>query len=485
MTNGMKQIEHVVVVMMENRSFDNMVGFLYTDRGNRPPINIPAPSLAVPTSYDGLVAASPASPYWNPSNDEFFTQGAPPVKVYASEGTTGPHPFTVPDPDPGEDFDDITFQILGPQALAKGQGASMLGFIVNYGKAIANNPEFQRALRMNPAPANGIMECYSPNQVSVITQLANSYAICDRWFCSSPTQTLPNRAFVHAGTSLGRVNNMPQPLYDTRTIYEILGDCDVSWKVYNDSLFMSLTRMQFPNLWKPELQPHFHGFDDFREDAAAGRLPAYSFVEPSFLIGPNDEHPPHDVCRGERFLQAVWQTVSSGKNWNGTLLVITYDEHGGCYDHVAPPPAKTPDLASNPGEEGFCFDRFGVRVPTLLISPFIEAGTVFRSTTGVPYDHTSILATLRDWLGIPLQKMLMSERVKAAPTFGNVLTRSTPRTDLPNITLACTPTRLTPPRFALNNLQRAILVGYAHAKGGRTIGRSAEALLRRPRRRSQ
>ena len=162
-----------------------------------------------------------------------------------------------------------------------------------------------------------------------------------------------------------------------------------------------------------------------------GSLPLDSFIEPSFTIDPNDEHPPHDVRLGEQFIHDVYQAVSTGRDWEQTLLLITYDEHGGCYDHVPPPwNATPPDPESNPGEAGFCFNRFGVRVPALLISPYIEAGTVFRSTTSVPYDHTSILATiLRDWLNTPSNKMLRSARIKAAPGFANVLSRTTPRTD--------------------------------------------------------
>ena len=94
--------------------------------------------------------------------------------------------------------------------------------------------------------------------------------------------------------------------------------------------------------------------------------------------------------------------MSQSPSWNETLLIITFDEHGGTYDHVLPPTgAATPDKASDPGQNGFRFDRFGVRVPTILVSPWIEAGTVFRSNTATPLDHTSILATVRDWLGIP------------------------------------------------------------------------------------
>lgn len=445
--NAMGQIKHLVVVMMENRSFDNMLGFLYADRNNIPPINIPAPQPGGQPTFDGLTAPNPTSPFWNPSNPEHFTNGAPPAKVYATRGTTGPNPMLIPDHDPREEFDHITFQILGPQSWT---GPKMMGFLVDY---LTTDPG-------HPQNANQLMECYSPEQVSVLSQLARNYAVCDRWFCSTPNQTLPNRAFVHTGTSMGRVNNKPEPLYDATTIFEVLENTGHTWRVYNDTILMSLARLQFPKLWDPLLQIHFRGIGELEEDAAAGTLPEYSFVEPSFQIRPNDGHPPHDVGLGEQFLLRIWKAVSTGKNWNETLLVITYDEHGGCYDHVEPREAKPPDPASNPGEEGFRFDRYGVRVPTVLVSPYIEAGTVFRAETQVPYDHTSILATLRDWLKIPPAEMLTSSRVKEAPTFANVLTRSASRTDLPAIALSAAAASPKVRLWADNDLQSAILSAH-------------------------
>jgi phospholipase C len=129
--------------------------------------------------------------------------------------------------------------------------------------------------------------------------------------------------------------------------------------------------------------------------------------------------------------------VSWSLAWNETLLIITFDEHGGTYDHVLPPWGATcPDHNSNPGREGFTFDRFGVRVPMVVVSPWIREGTVFRTDTDVPYDHTSILATLRDWLKIPADKMLPSKRIPNAPTLAQLLTLPSARTDLPDISAA-------------------------------------------------
>jgi phospholipase C len=442
------KFEHLVVVMMENRSFDNLLGFLYADLNNQPPINLPALSVAGQTCFDGLSKPNPTSDFWNPSNASYFN-GDVPVKIFATCGTTGPKPFLVPDHDPEEGFDHITDQIMGPLGTTRDK---MRGFLVDY---ITTDPG-------HPVNANQVMECYSPTQVSVISQLARNYAVCDRWFCSTPNQTLPNRAFVHAGTSMGRVNNLPEPLYDAETIFEVLEATEHSWKVYNDTVLMSLARLQFPQLWDSSLQPHFQEIEQFDEDCRTGALPEYSFLEPSFQILPNDEHPPHDVSLGEQFLLRIWKAVSGGKDWNRTLLVITFDEHGGCYDHVEPPSAVPPDKQSNPGEEGFCFNRFGVRVPTVLVSPYIKPGTVFRSPTDVPYDHTSILATIRDWLQIPADKMLKSARVEPAPTFENVLTLSSPRADPLEIAQTGAPIKPTTRLFAVNDLQWAML--EAHRK---------------------
>jgi phospholipase C len=206
-----------------------------------------------------------------------------------------------------------------------------------------------------------------------------------------------------------------------------------------------------PRLWDLVLDGHFHSFETFTQHARDGTLPTYSFIEPSFTIDPNDEHPPHDVRLGEQFIHDVYQAVSTGKDWEQT--------------HATPP-----DRESNPGEAGFCFNRFGVRVPALLISPYIEEGTVFRSTTNVPYDHTSILATIRDWLNIPSDKMLPSARINAAPGFSNVLTRTTPRTDVPMVTPQdCLTAWREMADSAPNDLQKSIMIAMETKRLGRTL----------------
>jgi phospholipase C len=451
----MSRIAHLVVVMMENRSFDNFLGWLYAP-GN-PPAKVIGGTAGDP-SFFGL---SPGS-YWNPSNASFF-QGAPAEKVVATRGTSGSSPFTVPDPDPLEGFDDISFQLFGTATPQSGQAASMLGFLVNYQKTAAADPA-------------AIMETYSPDQLPVLTSLARNYAVSDACFASAPCQTWPNRSFVHTGTSNGRVNNDPNNPFNFNipTIFNVLEASGKSWAVYKPGPVASLTHLQFPQLYDLRLSDHFLGITSFLDQAKNGTLPSYSFVEPSFVSipqGANDQHPPHDVSLGEQFLAEVYSALSTGKNWEQTLLVITYDEHGGCADHMPPPwGAVSPDPVSDPGQEGFRFDRFGVRVPLVLISPWIDAGTVFRSPTSVPYDHTSILATLRDWLAIPPTLMLSSRRVAAAPTLDGVLTRSAARTDRPAIprVFAAAPSRsmaLDPP----NPLQRSMATAMIHKLAGQPV----------------
>ena len=205
---GMEKIRNLVVLMLENRSFDNMVGYVYADKANHPPINIPPPAEGSRTTYDGLSKPAPDDDFWNPGNANFFEDPpADPQKITATEQVTD---FRMPIPDADEEFVHITSQLFGPKVTTATQTDphQMKGFALDYGSL------------KNCAAAN-IMQCYSAAQVPVITTLARSYAISDRWHASSPTQTWPNRAFVHLGTSRGKVNNAPNdPFhYDVPTIF--------------------------------------------------------------------------------------------------------------------------------------------------------------------------------------------------------------------------------------------------------------------------
>jgi phospholipase C len=444
MTGILPSIDHLIVVMLENRSLDNMLGTLYDD-GAAPGLVLPTDSRA---TFDGLQPG-----LTNPSNSSYFT-GAPAQGVAVTRGAKSP---TVPDPDPEETFVNVTYQLFGPASPVTKPQWPMQGFVVNYAQTGAQD-------------VAQIMQCHSPQQVPTLWALARNYAASDAWYASVPSQTWPNRAFLHAGASNGHVDNgeVPDPLeWDMPVIFNVLDTIGVSWAVYHDTdVVPSLTRTMFPRLWPASLDGRFRAFEDFLQDCAADQLPQYAFLEPSFLIDPNDDHPPHDINAGEAFLHQIWTAVSTSPAFARMLLVITYDEHGGCYDHVLPPFGATPPVAAAPvGDQNFGFDRFGVRVPTVVVSPWIATGTVFRSDTPLPYDHTSILATLRDWLSIPASQMLPSRRIATAPTLGQLLTQTKPRSDVPKI-LAPAATPIAPPATAApNDLQRSLVSGTARRDG--------------------
>jgi phospholipase C len=236
--------------------------------------------------------------------------------------------------------------------------------------------------------------------------------------------TMPNRAFACAATSLGRLDDH-QKFYPTPSIFGSLSTHQIPWKIYGYST-SPLARLDFPDT-KNAPVAHYGLFTDFQADAAADRLPAFAFLEPSWGPDGNSQHPNYDVARGEQLLLDTYRALRTGPGWEHTLLIITYDEHGGCYDHVHPPTGATPPDAS-PGQFGFDFTRYGLRVPTVLVSPLIPAGTVFRAPpTGPPLDHTSIPATLHHRWSLPA----LTARDAAAPDIGAVLSLTTPRTDDP------------------------------------------------------
>jgi phospholipase C len=237
---------------------------------------------------------------------------------------------------------------------------------------------------------------------------------------------------------------------DTRTVFNALQDANVTWAIYWDH-----EDVVGPLAWLSQdqlagLEDHFFDMGQFLDDAANGNLPGYTFIEPRFLLDHNDQHPgswfippifADKVSNGEALMSQVYQAVRNSPQWNQTLLVITYDEHGGCYDHVQPPTNATPP--NGPGQEGFDFTRFGVRVPMLVISPYTQVGQVFRPPAGQTFDHTSILKTVMELL-IPSYNPdtdSLTPRDQAAPDLSPALQLpanpggglTNPRTDLPDI----------------------------------------------------
>ena len=401
MSNRLGSIEHIVQVMLENRSFDHMLGYLYADRGNVSPAGQP---------FDGLTGQES-----NP-DDTGRT-----VTVYPIQATD-PNPYLMPGADPGEGFLNTNFQLFSTDDPPPGAQPANDGFVVNFKAAIASDLAKHYSDTLPGTQPSQIMGMYTPQLLPVLSGLARGFAVCDRWFASVPTMTLPNRAFAAGATSQGHLDDTPK-VYTCPTIFGRLSDKGLDWAIYGYNSD-PLTRQTFPDT-KAADDTHFGHFRDFQQRAAAGTLPAYTFLEPSWNASGNSQHPNYDVAAGEQFLHDIYVALRNGKAWNSTLLIITYDEHGGCYDHVAPPSGATPPGDGTVGEHGFDFTRFGLRVPAVLVSPLIAPDTVFRGSG--PIDHTSVLKTISErWGTQPL-----TQRDQAAASLGDVITLAQPRTDDP------------------------------------------------------
>ncbi|MGA8332756.1 MAG: alkaline phosphatase family protein [Mycobacterium sp.] len=399
--NQLKSVEHVVVLVLENRSFDHMLGFLYADSGNVSP--------ATRQPFEGLTGKE--------SNAD-ATGAAVPVSALT---TTRPNVYFTPGADPGEGFVATNEQLFGEISPPNGTPATNNGFVTDFA-ATLKGVDAHRPI-ISGTKASDIMEVFTPGLLPVLSGLARGFAVCDHWYSSVPTETFPNRAFLCAATSQGHMDDSTSK-YTSQSIFGLLSAHDLAWSIYGYTS-PPLTRLNFPDTTDAP-ESHFGVFKDFQAAAAAGTLGAYTFLEPSWGSSGNSQHPNYDVALGEQLIHDVYYALRNGPAWNQTLLIITYDEHGGCYDHVAPPTGAVPP-DSSAGEFGFDFTRFGVRVPTVLVSPLIAAGTVFRPSGTVPLDHTSTLKTVETRWGLtPL-----TSRDAAAPDVGDVLTLSQPRTDDP------------------------------------------------------
>ena len=408
---ALQGIEHVIVLMLENRSFDCMFGKLY-------------PRSA---SFEGL-SGRETNPYRRPDGTLID------MPVWNNEGME-PGTACIPDPDPGELFADINMQLFGGNGTPTAASPPMSGFIKNYMAQPSGNQD-----------PMAVMHYFTEKQVPVISALAKAFGVSDQWYASAPCQTWPNRFFAHTGTCAGHVDNDHFDVPFTRpTIFHRLQDKGKSWRVYFHDLPQVAT---LGELWL-DAPFRFRFFDEFLEDAQNGSLPNYSFIEPRYftdsLLGliPNDEHPPHNVAYGEQLIATVYNAVRNAPSWKKSLLLITCDEHGGCYDHM-PPPAAVPPDADRP--DGFAFDRYGVRVPAVIISPYIAPGSVVRAAPAglpvkgppYPFDHTSIIKTLRRLFDLG---PAMTKRDDAAPDLLDALSLLDPENDGPE---SVTPTAAAP-----------------------------------------
>ena len=421
-------IENIVVLMLENRSFDNILGALYPNS----------------STFEGLVLdGSMSNTYKNN-----------PVPV--TNKSSLPNPLLTPSPDPGESFQDMNLQIFNN---TDGSNDATMGGFVNDWMAIAGEysglptgkecpwspswPSLPRCPTSDPCSgpvASDIMHYFTSSgsspQLPVTGQLAQWFAVSDAWFGSSPTQTFPNRLFVNCATSGGYVQNVDylcnlEIWPKLPSVFELLDGTDgpnhANWKVYfHDYAIATMINyvLEAPAGLVCNFDDTDYGQDTktptFLQDIASQTLPKYSFIEPRYgginNLAPNSNHPPQNVMDGEILIATVYNAIAqSSYYWPRTLLIITYDEHGGCFDHVVPPAATPPGGTVLWNHSTFGFDRYGPRVPALLISPYIAAGTVLRppkfaynavssgitTTNGVtPFDHTSIIKTIVECFNI-------------------------------------------------------------------------------------
>jgi phospholipase C len=401
--NLQDQIKHVFVVMLENRSFDHMLGLSHIE-------GIDAVS-GQPRAIEGLNTSN----NWN-----LDSQGK---KVVASS----PADWTMPY-DPGHEFADVEQQLCG--AGGNYPSINNSGFVTSYSK-------------IDPANPREIMKCYAPDQLPVLTALAQEFVVCDHWFSSMPGPTWPNRFFVHAASSAG-LDHSPQPLtmaeailfkgytFEHGTIYDRFDQAKLGWTIYKGDEFPQALAISGMPL--RALEGRFRDFQDFSADVnSPGYATSYAFIEPNYghaFLGDftcgDSQHPKDDVTRGERLLKTIYETIRNSSHWENSLLIIIYDEHGGFYDHVPPPQTIAPgDAITDPGNNtnNFDFTQLGVRVPAVIISPLIPKG-VIDSTS---YDHTSVLATVESIFGL----QPLTERDTYAATLNHLFSLATPRTDAP------------------------------------------------------
>jgi phospholipase C len=436
-TDKSHALDHVVVVLFENRSLDNVLGHLYGPDDGK--------------SFEGVIGKDLSNPI-----PEWAEHGADRNVV----------PYTVatdmdsPNPDSGEEYPHTNtqlFNILSDENRYKvaddmsapwnapqpGQAPTMDGFVTDYIST------FTAEMGRQPTydEYSQIMTGFTPEQVPVLNGLARGFGVFDHWFCEVPSQTFMNRSFWTAGTSSGLVVNFPAKKWftgnDAETIFERLEAHGKTWKVYLcEPMQISFTGIIHYTRLKDRLATHFVPFAQCETDAANGDLPDFALIEPALAIGHNDYHPaesramghgivapgldtPASIFGGEAFLARIYDAYrgmqsDSGSNvWNTTLL-IGWDEPGGTYDHVPPPAVPPPDPAAPAGEFGFTFDRSGYRVPAIIVSPWVAEGEVFNQD----HRHTSLIATLREqWqLGDAF-----TARDAAARSFAHAFTLDEPR----------------------------------------------------------
>jgi phospholipase C len=371
MSRGLDNLKHIVVLMMENRSFDHMLGGL---KKTYPRINGLNGNESNLDAKGDMVTVQPNATFQGQLSH-----------------------------DPDHHFPGTDLQIFGGAPFGPGRVANMQGFIKSY--ATQNS---------NVNVSHAIMNYFAPEKLPVLTKLATEYAVFNGWFSSIPGPTICNRAFAHYGTSFGNVDMNLFYVTDADrnkipTIYERMKAGGHGAKLYYYD--QPSSTMEIVNLLKD--QSFFGTLADFIADCNSGNLPEYSFVEPNYSDHPGpgggqllatDQHPDHHVLAGDNFIADVYDAIRGNPDlWKSTALLVVYDEHGGLYDHVVPPNCTPDGYKAAPAATGvpgleFKFDRLGIRVPAILISPYIARGTVVPGTEDPAnqriFEHASIPATV-------------------------------------------------------------------------------------------
>ena len=369
----MPAIEHIFVLMLENRSFDHMLGFSQVTGADA--------ETGETTQIDGLVGT------------ESNSYGG---KTY----TVSPSATFTMSTDPGHEFSDVVTQLAGPNSTFPTGGpyppVNCSGFAANFATRGGSDP-------------GTALTCFDPAHLPVLTTLCREFTVCDRWFSSMPGPTWPNRFFVAAASSDGLDHS---PTLGELAAWETVD----GFAFQNGTIFDRLREHRLPyRLYGPRfsivgalkgIEPlEVAHYSHFATDLADPAYPAaYTFIEPDYgdvldhYIGGTSQHPLDDVRSGEKLIKSTYEAVRSSPLWETSMLVITWDEHGGFYDHVHPSTAPAPGdaVATRFNRTRFGFDVYGVRVPAVVISPLVPAHLVDHRT----YDHTSILATVEHAFGI-------------------------------------------------------------------------------------
>src|SRR5215469_9947300 len=394
-------IDCVVVLMQENRAFDHLFGKSpgASGIGSRSYANRPDPS-------------SPAGP------GNLAISAGQPAQFTVAQGQG-----------PGHSLDDTNVQLFTRRIVAPGTALKPIndrGFVENYLRTLATD-----GVSGAGADASAVMQTFSPGELPALSALASNFVLCDQWFAEVPGPTMPNRLYMHAATSAGWARNDWSVALGSVTIYEQLQKNRRTWAVYfsdqNEVAQYSRINRQRNNFKLYE--------SAFAADASAGRLPNYCFIIPRFAGSAADGpvtsmHPPQDVRPGDQLIAEVYAVLRGAPQWSRCLYVVTFDEHGGYFDHADPPAAVNPDGINSPAPDDtasfaptFAFDRLGLRVPALLASPYLPKGVVYSK----PLQHTSVLATVRRLFGM---SGALTRRDAGAASFEELFL-SVPRSDTP------------------------------------------------------